>query len=444
MLKNHFIQENIILPLSDLATGQSISKHLAFLQKSKYWSSEQLDEFQRDRLKLLINHAYKNVPYYHDLFNSLNLSPVDIRTKEDLLKLPVISKVILKKEGIERFVSKAYPKKSLKKRASSGSTGEPLHYLSTIESYSVNLAAILRGWYDMGFRLGDNYVKLSGNQRKSNIKRIQDSVSNNRYISVDPMTDETFRSVLEIFEDYQPDIIRCYPDLLLFLANYKLAHSEYSYSPKAIATTGNMLFPEVRDKIESAFRCKIFDSYSCEGNSCVFECPTHTCYHSTDEYGITEVLDSNGVRINSGVGRLITTDLWNLAHPFIRYDTQDLVEVDDNPCSCGRSHLRINKIIGRDNETLSMPNGKRFIVHQFTIFFSTRAALDKSVDQFQIVKKKSGEVLIKMVVNERFNSFIQGYIVEHWKKAFETGVQIEIVESIPLLGNSKRRFIINE
>ena len=444
MLSNHFIQENIILPVGDLATGQSVGKHLRFLQQSKYWSREQIDDFQNQKLKSLIEHAYEYVPFYRDLFESLKLTPRDVQTKDDLVKLPVISKATLKREGVDRFTSGKYAKKDLQKRASSGSTGEPLHYLSTKESYSVNLAAILRGWYDMGFRLGDKYVKLSGNQRKSTLKKIQDSLSNNRYIPVDPMTDETFASVLQIFEEYQPDIIRCYPDLLLFLAKYKAAHPEYRYAPKAITTTGNMLFPDDRKKIESAFDCKIFDSYSCEGNSCVFECPTHTCYHSAEEYGITEVLDSDNVRVRSGVGRLITTDLWNLAHPFIRYDTQDLVEVDETPCTCGRSHLRINKILGRDNEVLSMPNGRRFIVHQFTIFFGTRPELNKSVERFQIIKKKDGDVLLKLVVNERYDSAIQEYITGYWADAFGAEVRVEVVDSLPLLGNSKRRFIVNE
>ncbi|WP_020601241.1 phenylacetate--CoA ligase family protein [Spirosoma panaciterrae] len=444
MLRNHFIQENIFLPLSDVVTGQSVSKHLKFLQKSKYWSREQLDVFQHNRLKLLVKHAYAHVPFYRDLFDDLRLLPEDIQTKYDLLKLPVTSKSTLKKEGIERFTSQAYPKKLIKSRASSGSTGEPLHYLSTKESYSVNLAAILRGWFDMGFQLGDKYVKLSGNQRKSIIKKIQDAVSSNRYISVDPMNDETFRSVLEIFEDYQPAFIRCYPDLLLFLANYKMAHPEYMFSPKAIATTGNMLFPEVRAKIESAFGCKIFDSYSCEGNSCVFECPTHTCYHSAEEYGITEVLDSNGTLIKSGIGRLITTDLWNLAYPFIRYDTQDLVEVDETPCACGRSHLRINKIIGRENETLIMPNGKNFIVHQFTIFFSSNENLKRSIEQFQVIKTKTNEVCFNLIVNEAYNLDIQNYLINYWAKEFGSNVFVNTVDAIPLLCNNKRRFIINE
>ena len=118
MIENHFIQEKIILPISDLATGQSVGKYLKFLQKSNHWSRSEIDNFQNQRLRILITYAYENVPFYRDQFKSLNLSPLDIQTKADLIKLPVISKAILKKEGMERFTSTQYPKNKTKKRAS--------------------------------------------------------------------------------------------------------------------------------------------------------------------------------------------------------------------------------------------------------------------------------------------------------------------------------------
>ena len=228
-------------------------------------------------------------------------------------------------------------------------------------------------------------------------------MSRNLYLATNPLIDSNFEFILKEIERYKPKIIRCYPDPLLFLARYKQNHPEFSYSPLAITTTGNTLHSETRAEIEAAFGCKIFDSYNCEGNSTVFECPTHTCYHSAEEYGISEVVDENGSPIKSGVGRLISTDLWNLAHPFIRYDTQDLVEVSDEPCSCGRKHLRINKIIGRDNDVIIAPNGRKFIVHNFTGFFQTdHKEINRSIEQFQVVKKDS-IIIFRMVVNQRFS-----------------------------------------
>lgn len=441
----HFISEKIILPLGDFITSQSVSQKLDFLLKSQYWTREEIDRFQTQKLKQLIQHAAETVPYYNDLFRDLSIQPTDIQTKQDLQKLPILTKAIIKKEGIERFTSSAYLNKKKVRRNSSGSTGEPLCYYTSKEAYSMNLAANLRGWYAMSFRLGDKFVKLSQRARTHAIKRLQDKATRNLYLAVDPLEESNFQSILQKFEVYKPKVVRCYPDPLLFLARYKQKHPEFSFNPSVINTTGSTLHPEARREIEHAFNCKIYDSYSCEGNPCVFECPSHECYHSTEEYGISEVINENGVVINSGVGRLISTDLWNLAHPFIRYDTQDNIEIDDSPCSCGRSLLKVKRILGRNSDVLTLPNGRKFVVHNFTIFFSQDAlGLSKAIDQFQVNKKRDNSIVFRLVVNKSFNDSIKEHIISFWSKEFHTPVDINIVENIPLGENGKRRFVINE
>lgn len=445
MFSNHYFQKNVYLRLGDVITGQKVYTSLQFLQKSEFWTREEIDAFQVNRLKLLIQHAFEYVPYYRDLFSKLKLVPNDIQTKEDLKKIPLLTKTIIKQEGIERFTSKAFQKSKLIQTSSSGSTGEPLFYFNTKEAYSMNIAANLRGWYGMGYKLGDKYIKLSQNPRKNPIKRMQDTLTNNLYLATNPLTEDNFKYILEQIEIYQPKIIRCYPDPLLFIARYKKEHPEFTYIPHALTTTGNTLFPETRREIEEAFGCKVFDSYSCEGNPCVFECPTHTCYHSTEEYGISEIVDEWGNALCKGKGQLISTDLWNVAHPFIRYHTQDIVEIDDTPCVCGRQHLRINQIIGRDNEVLVMPSGRRFIVHNFTGFFQTDVkAMKRAVEQFQIIKQKDNSVLFKLVVNAAYDKDVEMYIIDFWQIELGVPVHIEIVKAIPIMQNNKRKFIINE
>lgn len=445
MKSNHFVQEKLFLPLGDMLTGLSVGKHLCFLKKSQYWSREQIDKYQNERLKLLIAHAYGNVPFYREQMDKLGLKPSDILTKTDLRLLPIVTKAIIKREGIERFTATNIPQRRIIKSASSGSTGEPFHYLRTKGDYSISIAANLRGWYAMGWRLGDKYIKLSQNPRKNPIKRLQDYVTNNCYLAINPLTDENFAYILQQIETYKPQVIRCYPDPLLLLARYKCSHPKFSWSPMAITTTGNTLFPETRKEIEEAFGCKVFDAYSCEGNSCVFECPTHTCYHSTEEYGISEVIDEQGKSICKGVGRLISTDLWNMAHPFIRYDTQDFVEIDDTPCGCGKSHLKILRILGRDNDVLVMPSGRRFIVHNFTGFFQTDIPeIKKSIEQFQVVKKRNNSVVFRLVVNENYDEGAKTYIINYWQQELGVPVAIELLTKIPIMQNNKRHFIINE
>lgn len=441
----HYLSEEVFLRIQDLLIGNSVYPNFKFLEKSQYWSKEELKQFQEEKLRALVEHSYQTVPYYHDLFNRLKLKPKDIKTKEDLIKIPILTKEIIKREGTLRFTSSKYPSSKRINSSSSGSTGEPLFYYTTRDAYSLNIAANLRGWYWMGFRLGDRYVKLSQNSRKTTIKILQDFFSNNLYLSTNPLIEENYDKILSKIERFKPKIIRCYPDPLLLIARYKKKCKSYKFSPIAINTTGNTLYPETRKEIEDAFSCKIYDAYSCEGNPTVFECPTHECYHSAEENGITEIIDDAGNLINNGYGRLISTDLHNLAHPFIRYDTQDLVEVNSTPCSCGRNLLRIDRILGRDNDIIQGSNGQMFIVHNFTGFFQIdHPKIKKSVDQFQVVKTKDNYIIFNLVVNNKYDIEVKEFIESYWSEQLKYPVVVKVVNEIPLTNSGKRKFIINE
>ena len=293
---SNYISEYIFLSISDIITKQSVNKQLHFLNYSQYWTRDQINKYQIEKLQRLILHAVSTVPFYKELFSGLGLQPGDIKKPEDLNKIPILTKAMIKNKGIEMFTSSGILKRNRIQSSSSGSTGEPLFYYNTRDAYSVNLAASLRGWYWMGYKVGDKYIKLSQNQRKITIKRFQDKLSRGLYLATNPLIDSNFELILKEIERYKPKIIRCYPDPLLFLARYKQKHPEFRYQPVAITTTGNTLYSETRAEIEATFGCKIFDVYSCEGNSTFFECPTHTCYHSAEEYGISEIIDDKGIQ----------------------------------------------------------------------------------------------------------------------------------------------------
>lgn len=216
-----------------------------------------------------------------------------------------------------------------------------------------------------------------------------------------------------------------------------------SIAPRAITTTGNMLFPEARNLIESQFGCKIFDAYSCEGGANVFECPTHDCYHSTMEYSITEILNSKGEEAGPGErGRLITTDLYNYAVPFIRYDSQDIVTKSGKICSCKRHLLTIDRIEGRDNDILITPSGKYLIVHNFTGFFQQNEI--NCVQQFQVIQNEADHITFKLVVSPNFTINDEKKILQYWSDYIGNDVAIDLdcVAEIPLTTSGKRRFII--
>ena len=440
------LQESLVLPVSDWLTGQSVHGKLRFLMQSQYWSRKQLDDYQNERLHRLLEHAFTTVPFYMDYAKEHNLKASDIRTKDDLRLLPVVSKEIMRKEGIERFTSMTYPPAKRIMMSSSGSTGQPFKHYITKEDYSMDIAANLRGWYLMGWRLGDKYIKISQNPRSSLLKRLQDWVTRNMYVATADLSDRHLFEIMQQIEEYKPVVIRSYPDPLYIIAQFRLQHPEFTYTPLAITTTGNTLHDHVRKTIEQAFHCPVYDSYASEGNAVCFECPAHSGYHVAEEYGITEVLDDAGHSVVKGQGRVVTTDLWNYAHPFIRYDVQDRVEVTDEPCPCGRAHKRLLRILGRDNEVLVAPNGKRFIVHHYTVFFEPTVTpeLNDSIDQFQIIQHKDKTSTILLVVNERYNDSVAAYLCRYWENEFGSKVDVKVVDHIPIMQNNKRRFIIIE
>src|ERR1035438_5143326 len=110
----NLLTQKILLPIGDIITGQSISRHLKFLLESQWWNKEQIKDYQEMKLRKLIKHSVQTVPYYNDLFKRLGLKAEDIQTHDDLKKLPILTKTNIKKEGIEQFTSTAIPKRDMR------------------------------------------------------------------------------------------------------------------------------------------------------------------------------------------------------------------------------------------------------------------------------------------------------------------------------------------
>ena len=150
----NYISENILLPIGDIVTRQSVYKHFHFLNYSQDWTREQINSYQIARLKQLLLHSMSHVPYYRELFSILGLQPGEIQKLEDLTKIPITYKSnYTKKKELKCLLPQQVSKRDLIQNSSSGSTGEPLFYYSTKDAYSMNLAASLRGWYWMGYQV---------------------------------------------------------------------------------------------------------------------------------------------------------------------------------------------------------------------------------------------------------------------------------------------------
>ncbi len=439
----NLVSENIFLPLADMLTGQTIDKNLKFLLKSQYWSRKEIDSYQNSKLRSLISHSYRNVPFYYELFKDLGLTPEDIQTKDDLIKLPIITKEDLKK-GKSKHLAKNIDKKNLVYCSSSGSTGEPFQYYSTKEAESFVTASAIRAWYWMGYRLGDNYVKVSMNPRNSKMKKIQDLLNNCTYLSSNQLIEAEFAKIIKSILTTNPKFLRCYPVPLQFLAR-QIKNSDDTYKGKrllAINTTGSTLHNDVRKEIEDVFKVRIYDSYSCEGGAVFSQCSENGNYHPAEEYAISEFLeDAVTVSDPEKPRRHITTDLHNYACPFIRYDTQDYIILGNSDlCNCTRNYFNIRKIKGRDGDILKTPSGKFLIVENFVAYFEWI----KEVEKFQVIQNKVNEITIKMIVNDSYKAEVGNKIKDYWENYIggDINIILGIVNEINLSGTGKLRTVI--
>lgn len=423
-----FLHEHIILPLSDLLKGESVHKYLRLLREAEGWSDEQMHDFQQRRLAMLLQYSAEKVPFYRDWFHSQGLDP---RTAT-LDHLPVVDKALMRREGIDRFAAEGFPEHERLVLHSSGSTGEPFVFYDTKLSYSVNMASKLRTWYQAGYRLGDKYMKISSSSRNSRLKRIQDWANRCSFEVYNSLNETSLSRILDNIERKKPLFIRSYPDPLYILAQYRIRNKCYTHRPNYIMTTASTLSDHQRNIIQDAFGCSIIDSYSCEGTPNTFQTPGNNTYHVCQYYGIIEVLDDNGDPVINGTGRVVSTDLWNFAQPFIRYDTKDIVEVYNGD---------IVHIAGRSSECVKLPDGALLSANNLTAFFNKKVDV---ITAYRLVFHQNGNVEVFVVPTNLFSDADKQEIINYWGHRLKTQVTVTLTESLSQRKNGKFQTIINE
>ena len=431
----------VVFPIMELYNRTTIKKNLDFLNKSQWWKPEELVELQNKKLRALVMHAYRTVPYYHKIFKENNIRPDDIKTKNDLKKIPFLTKDLIR-ENLSDLLARNIPKSHYIKCHSSGSTGEPLKYYISKEAYSQGWAQTFRCWNWAGYNLGNPYVKISLNPRTTSIKKIQDKLMNCTFIYGLDINKTTIEDELNKIKKSKSKIIRGYASSMYVLAKYleKIEHPDINLN--AIMTTGDNLFSHYREAIESQFKCKVFDGYGGESTPIAFECEEHNHYHICDENVIVEFLRKNELASSGELGEIVFTNLDNFAMPFIRYMIKDLGVPLDEICSCGKGLSLMKSIEGRDTDIVVTPEKKFIFVQTFTVLFKSIDGLE----QFQVIQEKIDKLEVNLIKNDRFRDENLDYIKNEIQTYVgnDMDININFIKSIPPTKSGKRRFVISK
>lgn len=424
-----------------------VSYYLASALRRPYWERRKLRKFQEKRLQSVVNYAYHFVPFYHEKFRKAQIRPGDIRSLEDLSKLPLIKKRDLKLEDPRRLISSEFDMHNLKPDRTSGSTGQPfITYLTRTED-AWRKAIYMRANISCGQKPRDRWVFIAAPSHFSDTTSIQRrlGIFAQNCVSVFNSVDRQ----IALVDQARPQILDGYSGSLLLLAKEVERRGLKSIQPKIVFGSADFVDDASRRFMEEVFEAPYYDQFGCaEIDRSAWQCPEKIGYHMDIDSVITQFVDDEGVEVSEGEsGEVAYTSLFNYAMPFIRYAIGDIGVLTDEECPCGRNFPLMKVVEGRKDSILRLPDGR---------LLSPRAvtnAISKFIDeiiQYRVIQKRADllEIYIRKKdhVNERY---LQMELVKHLNRVLDLDkynviIDVLFVDEVPPSRTGKLVAVVSE
>lgn len=418
--------------------GRGFREALAMLNESERWDLKALLQYQEQRLEILLNHCYQNVPYYRRIFDERDIKPRDIQSQEDLKKLPFLTKEIVRKEKANLLATN-FSSWNREPAHTSGSTGSPLDFFMDNAAMSINRALAMRHLMWVGYKNG-HAVALFREPFGDDHERPQehDPVARELRLTLTRSDGRELSQIADALESFKPDFISAWPSSLNILARWMERNRTLKHTPKFLITSSENLYPHVRERIETTFRARLSDWYGQEESVVTaMQCSHANKYHVQMELGILELLPKR-----AGFFEIAGTNLHNYAMPFIRYRTGDLAVKDGGSCECGRKHPTIDRIIGREADLILTP--EKNVVSPLGLNYAFHYL--EEIKEGQIIQEDPKTLVVKVVpwetLSENTLALLHNQLTNQLRSSRMRFI-IERVDEIPRLESGKRPFVIS-
>ena len=413
---------------------------MAYLDKHmETISQEELDELQYRLLKSQVTRLYSSSPFYHARMREAKVLPDDIRSLDDIVKLPFVHKQDLRDNYPEGMMSA--PRRDIVRfHASSGTTGKPTVVCYTKKDIGTWTESLARGLTSIGLgpddviQVSNTYGLFSGGLGFHYAgERIGAAV-------VPASTGNTERQI-ELIQDLGVTAMAATPSYLLHLGEVaeKMGVSIKNDTKLRVGLLGGEPWStKMRDRISDWLGVK---GINCYGSSEMYgpmftECSEQDGIHVWGDIAYAEVLDQDtGERVAPGErGELVLTMLQKEALPMIRYRVGDITEIESEPCACGRTHPRIRRIFGRVDDMLIIRGINVFpsqvehtlmgipeVGDHFEIVVDRKGALDTMLVRVELKKEAFTDNIIQLMeLREKIAYRLRG--------ALNIGAAVELVE----------------
>ncbi len=420
-----------------------IKETLKYILRSKLFIQKYVDEIDAlygmtpDELKArnekcfldLFRKAYDKSPFYHRLYSEAGIIKEDIRTLDDIKKLPIITKDMVKAHAEE---IRTAPKWKLIKNHTSGTTGTPLMVYEDWPSIWREQAYFYCYRKRCGYTYGQPIVSLRGNLEKKDFY-LKVHISNMLYLSSYNINSQTAETYYQQIARHKPVAIEGYPSSLYSLALMLRDKGLQLHIPVAF-TSSETLLDYQRKLIEKQFDTQIFDHYgTTERTIRLSETLNHKGYYENPGYSINEYTEDGE----------ITTSLINFSFPLIRYKGNDIMEMAD--FTEENQQVIVKKVQGRKSTCLIGKDGTEYSGALLTRVFKDISTIDNA----QFVQEKKGYVVLNYVPGKGFteqdreklcDAVVEQLGEDNFKFAFRSITPQEIIYS----ERGKFNYIVNK
>lgn len=337
------------------------------------WGEERIRSYQQERLRELIRYCWEYIPFYRSRWRGHIDEPADIRTIEDLERLPILSKDEFR-EGLAGLTTTARWVRSEPARTG-GSTGRPTIFRMTKYDQEAMWAQMYTGWQWAGYRVGDPFLAVGGESigiGLGDIRGWRDRIMHRWSTSGSNLTFDRVRTLAQSPHFQRIRLIYGYPNAIRELGEMLDQLGARFPRLKGIVCTAEVMRPEVRERISETFGgVAVFDQYGLnDGGLLAVEGSEHDGLHLFFHRGILEVLgdDNRQIADLKRPGRAVATCFTNLATPFVRYETGDQVHWHSREAApSGIGWPRIGPVDGRTGDVIYLPTGRSIAMPGLTL-----------------------------------------------------------------------------
>ncbi len=426
-----------------LREGKEFGALLEEANQTQWFTPDELRAYQRKHLSHILCHAADTVPFYRSYAAAAEMASPDRDPIETLAKLPLLTKAEVREAG-DRLKSKAsgWP---LFSGSTSGTTGSPLTLWQDLHAITRENAFLARQMHWAGWTPGCRRAWIRGDMvtpisqttppfwRTNHAERML-------MLSSYHLSESNAAAYIEAIAEYGPTVIQAYPSSIGFLAAWLEATGRRYPGPrlKGVLTSSESLSDKQMQCIEERMGCRVFDWYGQFERVAAIGTCEHGARHLISDYSFVELLPAD-----NGLHEIVGTGFNNTCMPLIRYCTGDYVELPSEgapPCPCGRSFPVVRRVVGRQEDSLQLPDGR--VVSRLDFIIKGVPGIIES----QIRQTASGEVRILVVTTSDFSMKAHSRLLSqaHERLGQDVRVHVERVNEIARGRNGKHLFVVKE